>query len=565
MSNAVIKWTGDIVDQDLFKHYFLPPEASRLAVGSQALDLNWLRVFARKHQNIPAEQFIDFLYQAQRQGADPRNKEVYLVVRNAYNRDTKGFEPTATTVFAYQFFISRAMATGRIAKWEVGTIVEEYYNPVTNHKGPALTAVARVWMKDQTEPLVYRARFWEFAQKGKDGVVKSWAEKPYLMLEKCAIANAMRWACPEILSGVYIGEEIDSEQSRAIEMERKDPGVLPASTAEYRDYTDPSKAPPKPAAIPVARNAAPPPAPPAPPGAAHVGKPVASTAVIAPSVPSTPQDSTTSDSTTFHSEPVKTKAPPRVPRDSKELVDARVILGRWVDSVEKRKADPNVIADSDCQRLIKSGQLAEVKLATTTLAKWTQERMDAAKQEREAPSKGSEQRSREIEGVSLALRFASTRVIELGGAPMAIIGGNPHNIAESGDLTLMKECLDTLNAWRPKPRKAVKVEAMPDDGPLVSDILESYDMEDVPDIGETYDRAPFPPQPVVQSVPRATGVNIAVDPKIRFGLIEAVNRAAANGHVPANALTKLDPLLRDPAKADVVLQAMLVSDYSYFL
>jgi hypothetical protein len=39
----------------------------------------------------------------------------------------------------------------------------------------------------------------------------SWKSMPYLMLEKCAVANVMRWAFPEALTGLYVAEEIDKD------------------------------------------------------------------------------------------------------------------------------------------------------------------------------------------------------------------------------------------------------------------------------------------------------------------------------------------------------------------
>jgi hypothetical protein len=46
-----------------------------------------------------------------------------------------------------------------------------------------------------------------------------WASKPYLMLEKCALANVYRLAFPEWVAGMYIAEEMTGEERPIIDIE----------------------------------------------------------------------------------------------------------------------------------------------------------------------------------------------------------------------------------------------------------------------------------------------------------------------------------------------------------
>lgn len=78
-------------------------------------------------------------------------------------------------------------------------------------------ARVRVWKKGIDRPFVGVAHFSEYAQTKRGGGLTSfWAEKPHIMLSKCAEALAMRKAFPEDLSGLYVPEEMGSNEEREI-------------------------------------------------------------------------------------------------------------------------------------------------------------------------------------------------------------------------------------------------------------------------------------------------------------------------------------------------------------
>lgn len=109
--------------------------------------------------------------------------------------------------------------------------------PEFNYEGKALKSCrVKVYRKDWTRPAVGVAHFSEYAQTNKEGkLTKMWAEKPHVMLAKCAEALAMRKAFPEDLSGLYAPEEMGAEEK---EVNAPPPRAAPAAgkrTAALRE------------------------------------------------------------------------------------------------------------------------------------------------------------------------------------------------------------------------------------------------------------------------------------------------------------------------------------------
>jgi phage recombination protein Bet len=76
-------------------------------------------------------------------------------------------------------------------------------------KGKIVCAKVKAYRKDWARPAVGVAYWTEYVQTTKDGnVTKMWAEKPHLMLAKCAEALALRKAFPEDTGGLYVDEEM---------------------------------------------------------------------------------------------------------------------------------------------------------------------------------------------------------------------------------------------------------------------------------------------------------------------------------------------------------------------
>lgn len=71
----------------------------------------------------------------------------------------------------------------------------------------------KIYRKDWSRAAVGVAHMAEYAQKKKDGSPTSmWANKPHVMIAKCAEALAFRKAFPEDTSGLYAPEEMPAEE-----------------------------------------------------------------------------------------------------------------------------------------------------------------------------------------------------------------------------------------------------------------------------------------------------------------------------------------------------------------
>jgi len=86
------------------------------------------------------------------------------------------------------------------------TEVEDVFNPIRGEFEKQLVATATVYRKNR-QPVTFKAR-WKECYNSKNTI---WTSRPYQMLEKTALANALRWAFPESMSGMFIQEEISED------------------------------------------------------------------------------------------------------------------------------------------------------------------------------------------------------------------------------------------------------------------------------------------------------------------------------------------------------------------
>jgi hypothetical protein len=156
---------------------------------------------------------IMFLRQAQLTEADPERKQVYLT---GYFDKRKGHK-VGTVVWSYQWMLDRANATGELAGVVIKSCQKEsVYDPFKDEDFSSLVARAVVSRKGR-EPTEYAAIFKYLAKS--DG--KFWNANPHHQLQKTAIATALRWQFPEILSGCYIeGEHVQDEEEQVNEKDK---------------------------------------------------------------------------------------------------------------------------------------------------------------------------------------------------------------------------------------------------------------------------------------------------------------------------------------------------------
>jgi phage recombination protein Bet len=225
MSNAIMRLpetAGGLTGDMLFPLLIEPAKAKLI------FNANYLALLRDQNKEVPTAQFIDFLHKAQLFGADPRRKQIFLISyktkkkkQNAAGYWEETYETNSSAVFAYQFFLEVAEKTGERDSHDVVTTEAEYFNPFTGERFPDLVCVATVRRKGRgdvryTARLQEFASFWDDKKTGTKTPKGQWASKPYLMLEKCALANAYRLAFPEWMAGMYVSEEMEGIEQQAM-------------------------------------------------------------------------------------------------------------------------------------------------------------------------------------------------------------------------------------------------------------------------------------------------------------------------------------------------------------
>jgi phage recombination protein Bet len=171
------------------------------------MDRNYLTLLKNSNPNLADIYFIDFIHKCQITGADPRLNQIYLITHKAFNKDLQQQEFKGTVIFAYLFFIQMAQKTGQLEDWGVECIDDTYVDIASGRKRASFTSTCWVKRKGQAK-VTYTAYLWELAKQYNGALSSTWASAPKLMLNKCAVANAFRWAFPETLGSFYIQDEI---------------------------------------------------------------------------------------------------------------------------------------------------------------------------------------------------------------------------------------------------------------------------------------------------------------------------------------------------------------------
>jgi phage recombination protein Bet len=171
------------------------------------MDRNYLTLLKNANPNLADIYFIDFIHKCQITGADPRLNQIYLITHKAFNKDLQQQEFKGTVIFAYLFFILMAQRTGQLEDWGVECVDDTYVDVATGRKRASYTSTCWVKRKGQSK-VTYTAYLWELAKQYNGALSSTWASAPKLMLNKCAVANAFRWAFPETLGSFYIQDEI---------------------------------------------------------------------------------------------------------------------------------------------------------------------------------------------------------------------------------------------------------------------------------------------------------------------------------------------------------------------
>ena len=150
------------------------------------------------------DELMLFLHLAQRSGLDPFSRQIYLIERRQQiDGQWKTTRQPQTGIDGLRLIADR---TDRYAPGREPT----YTYDAT---GSLLTATAYVkkWVRGEWHEIAATAHYDEYVGKtGKGDITRMWAEKPHIMLAKCAEALALRRAFPAEMSGLYTADEIRS-------------------------------------------------------------------------------------------------------------------------------------------------------------------------------------------------------------------------------------------------------------------------------------------------------------------------------------------------------------------
>jgi len=160
-----------------------------------------------ENQDLKQRDIISYLHLAQLTGANPALKQIYLV---AHFDKKKGYR-VGTPIFSYHFLLAKAKETGKYKGVSVKTSVEDVFNPITGDMKKELVSTATIEVDGFISE--FKAHWSEFFNP----VNHIWKSKPYIMLEKCAIANVLKRAFPEALNGMVT--EVEYNNKEIIEVE----------------------------------------------------------------------------------------------------------------------------------------------------------------------------------------------------------------------------------------------------------------------------------------------------------------------------------------------------------
>lgn len=140
-----------------------------------------------------------FLHACKRTGLDPLMKQIYAIKRwsTTDQREVMSFQ---TGIDGLRLIADR---TGKYAGSSDAIFEEQNGKPIM-----AQVTVLKI-IEGEKCAFTASARFEEYVQKNRQMQPTSmWAKMPYLMLAKCAEAQALRKAFPMELSSVYTNEEM---------------------------------------------------------------------------------------------------------------------------------------------------------------------------------------------------------------------------------------------------------------------------------------------------------------------------------------------------------------------
>ena len=145
--------------------------------------------------NLTQAEVTQFIEIAQGFGLNPFKREIYA---SKYGNNF-------SVIVGYETYIKRAERSGRLAGWNVTTDGKM--------DDGSLKAIITIHRNDFTHPFVHEVFYSEYVQRTKEGrPTKFWADKPYTMIKKVAMAQGFRLCFSDELGGMpYTADELPEQ------------------------------------------------------------------------------------------------------------------------------------------------------------------------------------------------------------------------------------------------------------------------------------------------------------------------------------------------------------------
>lgn len=171
------------------------------------------------------DELMLFLSLAQRSGLDPFSRQIYLIERRQnVDGQWKTARQPQTGIDGLRLIADR---TGNYAPGRAPT-----YEYTAEGRLHSATAYILKWVRGQWHEVAATAHYEEYVQTKKDGApTQMWADKPHIMLAKCAEALALRRAFPADMNGLYTSDEIRDEPAAVLVHQPPRPQLPPAPAA----------------------------------------------------------------------------------------------------------------------------------------------------------------------------------------------------------------------------------------------------------------------------------------------------------------------------------------------